>query len=112
MLGKFSYLVYMLIFTLIPISILWIRRFCFLKKNVKIIFITVLFGVLYNFLTNPIATNLRLWTVSPEKTLGIVVFGFPLEDVLFFALVALAISSATLSFVYSLKYGKLRKICN
>ncbi len=110
MLGKFSYLVYTLLFTLIPIGILWIKKFSFLKKNIKIIFVTVLFGVLYAILVNLVPTYLRIWTISPNKILGIIMFGYPVEDILFFALVALAISSATLSFIHSVKYGKLGKI--
>ena len=86
------------------------KKFSFLKKNMKIILMTGLFGILYTFIVNPIATYFRIWTISSDKIIGIMVLGFPVEDILFFALVGITISSATLSFVHSLKYGRLKRI--
>jgi len=106
MLGKFSYLVYMLIFTLVPVGFLWIKKFQFLKKNIKVIFYTVIIGIILQLITDPIALGLNIWSYSPEKVIGIWILGFPIEDVLFFILVPFAISSAVLIFIHCQMTGK------
>lgn len=79
-------------------------------KNVKVILITSLIGVVYALITDPIALSLNIWSYSEDKILGFLLFGFPIEDLFFFILVPIAISSAVLSFIDSLKNGSLSKI--
>lgn len=97
--GHFSYLVYMLIFTFVPIGILWLMNFSFLKKNVKIILATTLIGAVYQLIADPFAEYWGAWFFGENKILGLRLFNFPVENVLFFVLVSIAISSAVLSFI-------------
>jgi len=109
-LGKFTYLFYMLIFTSIPIGILWAKNFRFLKKNIRIIFIVAIAAIIYQFITDPFAENWNAWFFSKDKIFDIWILNFPIENILFFFLVSIAISSATLTFVYYQEKGKFDKI--
>ena len=108
--GHFSYLVYMLIFTLIPIGILWVKNFQFLKKNIKIVWMTVIIAVIYQLIVDPFAENWNAWFFSSDKILGVWIFNFPLENILFFILISIAISSAVLTFIYYQERGKFNKL--
>lgn len=105
--GNFSYLVYMLVFTLIPIGILWINYFHILKKNVKIVLITAGIIVIYQILTDPFAEIWKAWLFSNDKILGLWLINFPIENTLFSALVSIAVSSATLIFIHKLSEKEL-----
>ena len=108
--GHFSYLVYMLIFTLIPIGILWVKNFQFLKKNIKIVWMTVFIGVIYQFIIDPFAGSWGTWFFTKEKILGIWILNFPIEDLIFIILILIAISSAVLTFIYCQESGKFNKL--
>lgn len=99
-LGPFSYLFYMLIFTFVPIGILWAKNFRFLKKNVRIILLAAFIGVIYQIIADPFAEKWGAWFFTKEKILDIWILNFPIENVIFMILVSIAISSAVLTFVY------------
>ena len=99
MFDEFSYLAYMLIFTLTPISILWFRYYQFLWLNRKIIFYTLAFGIVYQLIADPFAEGWRAWFFSDDKVLGLWVLNFPIENVIFVVLISIAISSAVLVLV-------------
>lgn len=105
--GRYSYLVYMLIFTLLPIGILWIRHFALLRKNAKIISLVTAFGALYHFPTYVLAERWGNWFFSDDRVLGLQVLGSPIEDLLFAVLISIAISSAVLVFIHRRQYGML-----
>lgn len=106
MFGQFSYLIYMLLFTFIPIGILWIREFNFLWKNLKVVGITVVSGIIFQLVADPFAENWRAWFFTKEKILGIWLVNFPIENTIFFLLVPLAICSACLTFIHYQETGK------
>ncbi len=99
MFNEFSYLIYMLVFTFIPIGILWTRYHRFLWLNKKIIIYTTIFGIIYSFITEPFAASWRVWFFSESKVLGLWIFNFPIEESIFFMLISVAISSAVLVFI-------------
>ncbi len=105
--GHLSYLVLMLIFTLIPLFILWSRHFDFLKKNLKVIIIMVFIAIIYAVISAPVAELNGAWFYTPSKILGLRILGCPIEDFIFIILVSLDISSGVLSFIHSEKTGKL-----
>ncbi len=105
-LGHLSYLTYMLIFTGVPIVILWTFNFRFLKKNLKIILLNAFIALVYLQLPNIIAHLWDAWFFNQEKVLGIWIFNFPIEDLLYEILVAIAISSGVLTFIYFQKHGR------
>lgn len=67
-------------------------------------------GIVYTFLWEPLALYLGVWSFSEEKIIGITLFNFPLEELLFSILITATISSAVLFFMHSLKYGGLKRI--
>lgn len=99
----------MLIFTLIPIGILWIKNFRFLKKNIKIIWLTAIIALAYQLVTDPFAERWNAWFFSKDRILGIWVFNFPIENMLFFILISIAISSAVLTFIYYQRKGRFNR---
>jgi lycopene cyclase domain-containing protein len=96
MFGQYSYLVWMLIFTLPPIGVMWICRFRFLWANRRIVALTTLTGVLFQCVADPIAEQWHAWFFNSDKILGVWVGDFPIENIIFFILAPLAISSAML----------------
>ena len=108
-LGHFSYLFYMSIFTSIPILILWIKNFSFLKKNLKVFYIMILFSLIYS-ITDAIAIHWNAWFFTDAKILGIWIINIPIEDVIFAVLVTIAITSAVLTFIHYKDSGKFSKI--
>lgn len=109
MFGQFSYLVYMLIFTLIPIGILWTKNFKFLRKNGRIVLITVFIGIIYQIIADPFAESWSAWFFTKEKILNIWILNCPIENLIFMILISIAISSAVLTFIYYQETGKINK---
>lgn len=109
MFGHFSYLVYMLIFTFIPIGILWWKNFKFLRKNIKIVLITVFIGIIYQIIVDPFAESWGAWFFTEEKILNILMLNFPVENLIFIILISIAISSAVLTFINYQETGKLNR---
>ena len=105
--GHLSYLVLMLVFTLVPLFILWSRHFDFLKKNIRIILIMAFIAILYAVISAPFAELNGAWFYTSSKILGPRLLGCPIEDFIFIILVSLDISSGVLSFIHSEKTGKL-----
>ena len=108
-LGHFSYLFYMAIFTSVPIVILWMKNFNFLKKNLKVFYIMILLSLIYA-ITDAIAIYWKAWFFTDEKILGIWIINIPIEDVIFAVLVTIAITSAVLTFIHYKDVGKFSKM--
>ena len=100
----------MLIFTLIPIAIIWIKKYKLLVKNLKIITYTVLIGFFITVFMNIVANFWKAWLFNPEKILNTFVINFPVEDLFYILLVYIAIVSGTLAIMDSLKHGILSKL--
>lgn len=107
MFGNLSYLVWMLVFCIPPIGYLWIRKWNVLNRNRHTILLMVLLGLLFYIIPNPVIRGWDTWFYSDDKIIGRV-FGAPIEDLVFAVLVALAIASATISFIDSKRKGKHR----
>jgi len=99
----------MLIFTFIPIGILWAKNFKFLRKNIRIVLITVFIGIIYQIIADPFAESWGAWFFTEEKIIGVWILNFPLENLIFIILVSIAISSAVLTFIYYQETGKFNK---
>lgn len=107
MFGQFSYLVYMLVFTIIPMAIVWSINWRRLSANLRVILLVGLTGVVYQLTFDPFAESWQAWFFSEDKILGLWLFNFPLENVLFFLLVPIAISSVVLTLI---DFGKTKKL--
>lgn len=99
MFGKYSYLIYMLIFTLVPITIVWVKYYDFLKRNLRVILIMSVIAIIFQLITDPFAEAWRAWFFRSDRVLGIWIGNFPIENLIFFFLVSIAISSAVLGFI-------------
>ncbi len=94
MFGQYSYLVWMLIFTLVPIGILWARYGRrLLWRNRKAIFVIAIIAILYQLVADPFAESWRAWFFTKNETMGVWIGNFPIENTIFFFLVSIAISS-------------------
>ncbi|RJQ37513.1 lycopene cyclase domain-containing protein [Candidatus Parcubacteria bacterium] len=100
MFGAYSYLVYLLVFTFAAIGLFWAYDYRFLRRNIRIVAAMAAFGVLYQLVTDPFAEHWGAWFFSEDKILGFWIYNFPVENVLFFFLVSIAISSAVLVFIH------------
>lgn len=105
--GHFSYLFYMLVFTIIPIGILWGINFKFLKRNLKVIWIMILIGLTYQFIADPFAEEWGTWFFNKDKIVDIWILNFPIENSIFMILITIAISSAVLTYIYYQDTGKV-----
>jgi lycopene cyclase domain-containing protein len=93
MFGHYSYLIWMFIFTLLPIGILWTRYGRRLWRNRNVIALVAVIAVLYQLVADPFAEAWHAWSFGNDKILGIWVANFPIENTVFFVLVSIAVSS-------------------
>lgn len=71
---------------------------------------TAISGVIFQLIADPFAENWQAWGFSDDKILGLWLFNFPVENILFFILVPIAISSAVLTFIYYQETDKFNKL--
>ncbi len=109
-LGHWSYLIYMLAFTVPPLVIVWVKKYSFLKKNWRIIFWQLIIGCTYLLIPNIVAHQWGAWFFDPRKTLDMSVVNFPIEDIPYEIIVVTLITSATLVFVHYQEKGKFKKL--
>jgi len=102
MFGPSTYFVYVLAFSLIPISLFWFVDFRFLRRNARVIGLAALAIFAYLCVTDPLAEAWHTWFFSSDRLLGWWMINFPVEEGLFFLLVPIAVATATLSFIHLL----------
>ena len=99
MFGHSTYLIYVLVFCLIPIALMWATNFQFLRTNIRVVGMAALIMFIYLCATDPFAEAWHNWSFSADRILGWQVINFPVEEALFFLLVPIAVASATLCFL-------------
>lgn len=99
--GHLTYIIYLVIFTLIPAAIFWAKDFRFLKKNLRVILRICLIAGVYVCIADYFGVKWGTWDYGQDKILGIWVLNFPLEDFLFAVLSSFTVSSAVLSFIHN-----------
>lgn len=100
MFGPFTFLIFMLIFTLVPIAIVWAKYHDFLWRQRRIVGLMVLCGLFFQLVSDPFAEGWGAWYFPRETTLGIWIYNFPIENTIYIVLIAIAISSAVLSLIH------------
>jgi len=110
MFGQSTYLIYVLVFCLIPIALLWATNFPFLRRNLKVVGLSALIMFVYLCATDPFAEAWHTWFFSSDRILGWYVINFPVEEALFFLLVPIAIASATLSCLHWLESARQKTV--
>ncbi|MDE3088297.1 MAG: lycopene cyclase domain-containing protein [Chloroflexota bacterium] len=108
MFGQYTYLVYLSVFTFVPIGLFWAVNSQFLRKNLKVIGLSAFIILIYLCVTDPFAEAWHTWFFSSDRILGWWVINFPIEEGMFFLLVPIAVACATLSFIDYQDRAKLR----
>lgn len=66
----------------------------------KPLFVTTVLPTLYLWVADAIAIHVGIWTISPEHTLGVSLFGLPMEEASFFLLTNLLVVKGILLLLY------------
>ncbi|SRR6266705_176690 len=98
--GQYSYVVTTILFAGGAVIIEYCLAFKTLWRFRRVVAAVVLIGLIGTAFAERIALNWELWAYNPERTLKIFVSGAALETYLFSVLVSIAVSSATLYWVY------------
>jgi lycopene cyclase domain-containing protein len=100
MFGHYSYLVWMLIFSIVPIGLMWWRYGQrYLWKNIRVIGIVAIVAVAYQLIADPFAEAWHAWFFDTNEIMDLWIGNFPIENVIFFFLVSIAISSFIIAYI-------------
>lgn len=105
MFGIYSYLLSILFFAGIPTILVWVFGFHVLKRYMKAIFITFIYGLIFT-LTESIALRSRIWNYNPEITFNTKIFGVEIETYIFTIFVTIAFSGAVIGWTFYEDKGK------
>ncbi len=101
------YLLLMILFTFVPIGLLWRLRYPLMIKNIGIIVRIAALGLVYQLISDPFAEAWGAWSFGEGKNLGVWVFNFPIENSIYSVLISVAIASGTIAFADYLDRGRL-----
>lgn len=91
----YEYLLWLLIFVILPLTILWIVKFGELKKY-KIVFMLAPIGsAIFSIPWDYIAIKEKIWYFKEPHILGIWLLGLPIEEWFFIIFVTLLFSTIT-----------------
>jgi lycopene cyclase domain-containing protein len=108
--ATYNYAIWLLLFLVMPCTILWLIFYKTLIKYVEVILIMVglvLMGLIWDFW----GVRYAIWSFPKGHNFGLYIFGLPLEEYLAFVLFAVFVSSLTivLRFHGHLKIDKKRR---
>jgi len=107
--GNLTYIVYMVIFSWLPVFVLWIKYYRYIRKNFSIIIKASALTFPIVLIWHVISIYGGVWAYSSDKILNIYLSFVPLEEVLLVASSILGISSiTTLSYEYLHKHKKIK----
>lgn len=92
MFNNFSYIAYTLLFCVPVIALFWWRKSDLIVRNRRAVLGSVVCGILFQLIADPVAEAWGAWFFTPDKILGLWILNFPIENILFFIFVPLAIS--------------------
>jgi lycopene cyclase domain-containing protein len=84
--GHFTYLVMELVWALPVIALQWALGHRVLRARFRVLALGVLIPTLYLSTADALAIRVGIWTLNPERTLGIWIGGLPIEEAVFFFL--------------------------
>lgn len=93
---RFSYLLWVVIFLVLPLSIMWLMNVSYLKKYLKTYAVCLLFVVLFSVPWDYMAWKLQIWTFPPDRVLGVWIMHVPIEEDLFYIFAAMNYVTVTL----------------
>jgi lycopene cyclase domain-containing protein len=92
----YEYLIWLLIFVILPFIILWIWKFRDLIKYKKVFFLATIGSLIFSIPWDVISVRENIWYFRKPHILGIWLFGLPIEEYLFIIFVTLLFSSITI----------------
>lgn len=107
--GNLTYLVYMALFSWLPISLLVIRYKKYVKKNLDAIMKTFLITFPIVVIWDGISIYSKAWQYSPDRITNIYLLIMPIEEILMLASSILGISIVTALFYEYLHKRKMIK---
>ena len=87
MFGRFTYLVYTIIFTIPLIVGTWIYYWNILKRKIKVITFLVVIMSTYGSIFMTLALHIKAWSYASDKFLGIYFLGVVVEDIIWWMLI-------------------------
>lgn len=97
------YLVWLLIFVVIPTFLIWLFNFNLLWKYKATLFYAIFFALVFSIPWDLYAVKSNIWFYPKEGNLGLQIGTLPLESYFFYALVTLLLASITILIKYRLK---------
>ena len=101
--GQFSHIYLTLIYTLIPLVIIFIIdwKHKFLEHNIRVILMMTIIAIIYGLFTEVFATTYwKIWAFDANQITNFWIFGSPVDDLIFIALIAVVLSAAVLEFIH------------
>lgn len=92
---EYSYLVWLLIFAILPLILLWAVKFNTLKRYKIPILLAPLGAIIFSFPWDYIAIKEGIWYFSEPYIMGIWLLGLPIEEWLFIVFETLLFASIT-----------------
>lgn len=91
----YAYPVWLVIFVIIPILLLWIWKFAFLRKYKLVFLLAIIGSIIFSLPWDYIAITERIWYFEKPYILGIWFLGLPIEEWLFIIFVTQLFSTIT-----------------
>lgn len=92
----YSYAIWLLVFVILPLSVLWLLNYQKLKNYKKVFYLTLAGAFIFSYPWDLIAINQRIWYFERPHILGIFILGLPLEEYIFIIGVALLFTITTI----------------
>lgn len=91
----YEYLLWLLIFALLPLVILWIIKFRDLMKYKLVFFLAPIGSLIFSVPWDIIAVKEGIWFYKDSNIIGIWLFGLPIEEYIFIIFVTLLFAIIT-----------------
>ncbi len=93
---KYSYLIWLLLFVVLPLVVLWILHFKTLKKYSKVLFYAVIGALIFSYPWDYTAIKENIWYFTKPQIVGVLLLGIPVEEWFFIIFVTLLFSTTTI----------------
>lgn len=91
-----TYLIWLIIFVILPLSVLGIKYRKILRDYYEVLILCVLGAFTFSTPWDLAAVERGIWYFPEKNMVGVWILGLPIEEYLFYALVTLLVSTTTL----------------
>src|SRR3989344_9626467 len=92
----YEYLLWLIIFVVIPLILLWSLNFSYLIKYRVVFLLAIIGSLLFAIPWDIIAVNENIWYFTEPEIIGIWIFNLPIEEYLFIFLLTFFVSTIAL----------------